>query len=368
MASEPRSARLAVLIDADNASARIAGRLFDEIAKIGEASVRRIYGDFSSTRLKSWADILSKHAIIPHQNFAYTTGKNASDIALVIDAMDLLHSGRFDGFCLVSSDSDFTRLAARIREQGIDVYGFGEQKTPESFRQACRRFIYTENLLPEAPAPDRDRPPDAKPLQPPSAALPLLRKAIAQLDDEDGWVGLGGVGQRLVTSPRISTRAPTAMRSWATWCERREPSRSIARSSAPGASVSSPPRNGEPPRRTSSADDGHAVDPRRAGRERTTCLRVAEQADYDRSSRIPDLSAMSQEVISELAPNGVLRAGINLGNFLVSGRARRVSPRAWHPTSLARSRPAWAWGSPTCRSRGRASSRMRRDRTFGTSA
>jgi hypothetical protein len=197
MASEPRSGRLAVLIDADNTSARIADGLFEEIAKIGEASVRRIYGDFSGQRLKSWADILSKHAIIPHQNFAYTAGKNASDIALVIDAMDLLHSGRFDGFCLVSSDSDFTRLAARIREQGTDVYGFGAQKTPESFRQACRRFIYTENLLPEAPAPDRERPPEARPLQPPSAALPLLRKVIAQMDDEDGWVGLGGVGQRL---------------------------------------------------------------------------------------------------------------------------------------------------------------------------
>jgi uncharacterized LabA/DUF88 family protein len=197
MAAEPRPDRLAVLIDADNTSARIADGLFDEIAKIGEASVRRIYGDFSSQRLKSWADILAKHAIIPHQNFAYTAGKNASDIALVIDAMDLLHSGRFDGFCLVSSDSDFTRLAARIREQGTDVFGFGAQKTPESFRQACRRFIYTENLLPEAPAPDRDPPPEAKPLQPPSAALPLLRKVIAQMDDEDGWVGLGGVGQRL---------------------------------------------------------------------------------------------------------------------------------------------------------------------------
>ena len=150
MPSETRSPRLAVLIDADNASAKIADGLFEEIAKIGEASVRRIYGDFSSTRSKAWADTLSKHAIIPQQQFAYTTGKNASDITLVIDAMDLLHSGRFDGFCLVSSDSDFTRLAARIREQGVDVFGFGEQKTPESFRQACRRFVYTENLLPAA--------------------------------------------------------------------------------------------------------------------------------------------------------------------------------------------------------------------------
>lgn len=197
MASEPRADRLAVLIDADNTSPRIADGLFEEIAKIGEASVRRIYGDFTGTRLKSWIDILAKHAIIPHQNSAYTAGKNASDIALVIDAMDLLHSGRFNGFCLVSSDSDFTRLAARIREQGLDVFGFGELKTPESFRQACRRFIYTENLLPEIPAPDSDPLPDVKPLSPPSAAIPLLRKAIAQMDDDNGWVGLGGFGQRL---------------------------------------------------------------------------------------------------------------------------------------------------------------------------
>ena len=153
---EDRSDRLAVLIDADNASSQIADGLFEEIAKIGEASVRRIYGDFAAQRMKGWSGVLSKHAIIPQQQFAYVTGKNASDIALVIDAMDLLHSGRFDGFCLVSSDSDFTRLAARIREQGVDVYGFGEQKTPESFRQACRRFIYTENLRPRAAASEAD--------------------------------------------------------------------------------------------------------------------------------------------------------------------------------------------------------------------
>ena len=155
MASEPRAPRLAVLIDADNASPRIADGLFEEIAKIGEASVRRIYGDFSGGRLKAWAEILSRHGIIAQQNFAYTSGKNASDIALVIDAMDLLQKDRFDGFCLVSSDSDFTRLASRIREEGVDVYGFGEQKTPESFRQACRRFIYTENLLPRGARPRR---------------------------------------------------------------------------------------------------------------------------------------------------------------------------------------------------------------------
>ncbi len=196
MPSELRSPRLAVLIDADNASAKIADGLFEEIAKIGEASVRRIYGDFSNARSKGWADILSKHAIIPQQQFAYTTGKNASDITLVIDAMDLLHSGRFDGFCLVSSDSDFTRLAARIREQGVDVFGFGEQKTPESFRQACRRFVYTENLL-AVPATTQGAAAKSTSLQPPDAATPIIKKVITQMESEDGWVALGEVGRQL---------------------------------------------------------------------------------------------------------------------------------------------------------------------------
>lgn len=197
MPSEIRSPRLAVLIDADNASARIADGLFEEIAKIGEASVRRIYGDFSSARSKAWTDVLARHAIIPQQQFAYTAGKNASDITLVIDAMDLLHSGRFDGFCLVSSDSDFTRLAARIREQGVDVFGFGEQKTPESFRQACRRFIYTENLLPAVTSNGNGAVDASKSLQPPSAATPIIRKIIARMESEDGWVFLGAVGTQL---------------------------------------------------------------------------------------------------------------------------------------------------------------------------
>ena len=197
MPEESRTRRLAILIDADNTSPRIAAGLFEEVAKFGEASVRRIYGDFSGQRLKSWADILQKYAIDPYQQFAYTTGKNASDIALVIDAMDLLHSGRLDGFCLVSSDSDFTRLASRLREQGADVYGFGEQKTPESFRQACRKFIYTENLLPEAQVSTAEEGPSTKSLQPPSAAIPILNRAMMQMETEDGWVGLGAVGQRL---------------------------------------------------------------------------------------------------------------------------------------------------------------------------
>lgn len=186
--------KLAVLIDADNASPAIASDLFREIAEIGEASVRRIYGDFSSTRMTGWLKTMPEHAILPQMNLANTTGKNASDIALVIDAMDLLHSGRFDGFCLVSSDSDFTRLAARIREQGVAVYGFGEQKTPKSFVMACQRFIYTENLA-EPPA---NAAAPAKKAMPPSKATPLLREAIGDLeDDDDGWLPLSHVGQKL---------------------------------------------------------------------------------------------------------------------------------------------------------------------------
>lgn len=197
MSLENRSPRLAVLIDADNASPKIADGLFEEVAKLGEASVRRIYGDFSTARSKGWADLLARHAIIPQQQFAYTTGKNASDITLVIDAMDLLHSGRFDGFCLVSSDSDFTRLAARIREQGVDVYGFGEKKTPESFRHACRRFIYTENLLPGAAADSQDTSAAIRSLEPPSAAVPILNKVLENVETDEGWVRLGLVGTQL---------------------------------------------------------------------------------------------------------------------------------------------------------------------------
>jgi hypothetical protein len=206
MATEhERPKKLAVLIDADNASPKIASGLFEEIAAIGEASVRRIYGDFSGTRLKGWSEVLSTHAIMPHQNFANTVGKNASDIALVIDAMDLLHTGRFDAFCLVSSDSDFTRLAARIREQGIDVYGFGEAKTPASFRQACRRFIYTENLVATAEttapasADENSVPtaPTASIKQPPKDAVALIETALGQMEDLNGWYILGNVGNRL---------------------------------------------------------------------------------------------------------------------------------------------------------------------------
>lgn len=197
MAEQTRAPRLAVLIDADNASPKLSDELFKEIARIGEASVRRIYGDFSAPQMSSWLKVMPEQAIIPQMNIANTSGKNASDIALVIDAMDLLHSERFDGFCLVSSDSDFTRLAARIREQGLAVYGFGEKKTPKSFVQACQRFIYTENLMRAAIEEDataQKEPDDDGPLK----AAPLIAKAIEAIEDEEGWARLGPVGQQII--------------------------------------------------------------------------------------------------------------------------------------------------------------------------
>jgi uncharacterized LabA/DUF88 family protein len=146
--SEESTLKLAVLIDADNARSETIEGLLTEIASYGEAIVKRIYGDFTSQSSAQWKKVLHKHAIKPMQQFAFTTGKNATDSALIIDAMDLLYTHRFGGFCIVSSDSDFTSLANRIREEGLQVFGFGEKKTPEAFRNACNKFIFTEILQP----------------------------------------------------------------------------------------------------------------------------------------------------------------------------------------------------------------------------
>ncbi len=207
--------RLAVLIDADNASAAIVDDLLAEIAKLGTASVKRIYGDFTSGRLAAWNARILEHSIQQVQQPSFTTGKNASDIALVIDAMDLLHSKRFTGFCLVSSDSDFTRLAMRLREEGVTVYGFGEKKTPRAFVAACDKFIYTEILRPpakravgmtrapaRAPARAKAKPaaqPPAPPVSPGIAAPPfdMLRDAVDSSTDDTGWAHLGQVGRVL---------------------------------------------------------------------------------------------------------------------------------------------------------------------------
>jgi uncharacterized LabA/DUF88 family protein len=200
MVSE-NAARLAVLIDADNAPPAMTEGLLAEVAKLGTAHVKRAYGDWTGTSLRGWKDQLLAQSIQPIQQFAYTSGKNATDAAMVIDAMDLLYSERFDGFCIVSSDSDFTRLAARIRESGLTVYGFGERKTPKPFVAACDKFIYIENLsyaetgttpAGTVPAPTPRTP--AAALKRDAALVNQLRHAVEAASDEDGWAPLASVG------------------------------------------------------------------------------------------------------------------------------------------------------------------------------
>jgi hypothetical protein len=192
---------LAVLIDADNTSPKHAGAIFDEIASIGEASVRRCYGDFSSHQMTGWNKVQAEYGLVPHHSPANTVGKNASDISLVIDAMDILHTGRFDGFVLVSSDSDFTRLASRVREQGLDVYGIGQRKTPDAFRKACKRFIFLENLGGSTAGgeakQEREARADTRPMK---EARDLILKAMDALDQEDDWYALGPLGQYITAS------------------------------------------------------------------------------------------------------------------------------------------------------------------------
>ncbi len=209
--------RLAVLIDADNAKADLIETLLKEIAKYGVSHVKRIYGDWTDTRLNKWKDRLNKFAIQPIQQFSYTTGKNATDSALIIDAMDLLYTKNFDGFCIVSSDSDFTRLASRIRESGLLVYGFGEKKTPEAFVSACDRFIYTEILGREHIENDlsdgfvsgkstaqikgvltSEKTPDTKTEKLKNQELAnLFHDAYEAIAEEDGWAHLGPLGSQI---------------------------------------------------------------------------------------------------------------------------------------------------------------------------
>jgi uncharacterized LabA/DUF88 family protein len=193
VSDQPR--RLAVLIDAENAQAALLNELFAEIAKYGVASVKRAYGDFTSANLGAWKAALLKHSIKPVQQFNLTVRKNASDIALVIDAMDLVHSKRFDGFCIVSSDSDFTGLASRIREEGLTVYGLGEKKTPPSFVEACDKFIYTEILKGAAKSSGKkDAAPSPKAALLPPEILSVLQDAVESASDDSGWANLGRVG------------------------------------------------------------------------------------------------------------------------------------------------------------------------------
>lgn len=206
---------LAVLIDADNAQAAIVEGLFEEIAKYGIASVKRMYGDWTSPQLGSWKKLMLDHSIQPIQQFAYTKGKNATDSSLIIDAMDLLYTRRFDGFCLVSSDSDFTRLAARLREEGMTVYGFGEEKTPKPFVSACDKFIYTEILRAQetvelsvacekapavtaSPVAEKERVAAvAVTAKQPKVPVEFISKILEDIADEDGWVQLGALGNNI---------------------------------------------------------------------------------------------------------------------------------------------------------------------------
>ena len=196
-ASEPPSKRLAVLIDADNAQPSITDALLSEVAKYGLASVKRIYGDWTTPSLSGWKSVLLEHSIHPVQQFRYTVGKNATDSAMIIDAMDLLNTGRFDGFCLVSSDSDFTRLASRIREEGLLVYGFGENKTPKAFVSACDKFIFTEVLRFQEDAGPALRPKTVNELKGDTKLVTLLRSALQAASDESGWAHLGAVGSNI---------------------------------------------------------------------------------------------------------------------------------------------------------------------------
>ncbi|GLA75055.1 hypothetical protein AtubIFM55763_006316 [Aspergillus tubingensis] len=196
--------KFAVLIDADNARHSNIHRLLAEIAKYGTVHAKRAYGDWSSQYLVGWKDQLLHHSIQPIQQFAYTQGKNATDSAMIIDAMDLLYTSRYDGFCLVSSDSDFTKLASRIRESGLVVYGFGEQKTPKPFVAACDKFIYTENLVHVdelEPHATRIRVPEhsvpAKKVQTGEPLATQLRTSVEAVSGDDGWARLSDVGSLL---------------------------------------------------------------------------------------------------------------------------------------------------------------------------
>ena len=200
------SPALALLIDGDNASSKIVAGLLAEIANYGTASVKRIYGDWTKPNLNGWKECLLEHSIQPVQQFAYTTGKNATDGAMIIDAMDLLYTGRFSGFCIVSSDSDFARLAARIREQGVTVYGFGERKTPRPFITACDKFVYFDvlNAAGEQKEGEAVAAPKAAAAKPAPvkaaldrAALDMLVKAVTASADEDGRANLARVGAHL---------------------------------------------------------------------------------------------------------------------------------------------------------------------------
>jgi uncharacterized LabA/DUF88 family protein len=206
-ASDRRTRPLyAVLIDADNIPAKYAEAILKEVTSFGEPALRRVYADWSRAGLSAWADRILDLGLVAHQETANTRGKNASDIGLVIDAMDILHSGRFDGFVLVSSDSDFTRLASRIREAGLEVIGIGEAKTPKSLQNVCNRFVTLENIVEEEPAREGSaRQPSKK--QPATDAIPLILRAMDKIGADDEWYSLGQIGQYITAdNPAFDVR------------------------------------------------------------------------------------------------------------------------------------------------------------------
>ena len=198
MAEQSEQQRFAVLIDGDNAQASLLPQILAEVSKFGQITIKRIYGDWTTTNMNSWKEYLQKHAIQPIQQFRYTTGKNATDSALIIDAMDILHSDDVDAFCIVSSDSDYTRLATRITEDGLFVIGVGEKKTPEAFTNACNQFIYCENLMPpKEPKKRVKRRRKKEDKLDSSDPLPLLLEGFELAAKEDEWVHLAALGSAL---------------------------------------------------------------------------------------------------------------------------------------------------------------------------
>ena len=195
--------RLAVLIDADNVPSRLINGILEEIAKYGVPTFKRIYGDWTKPHIAGWKAVLLDHAITPVQQYSYTTGKNSSDSALIIDAMDILYTGRVDGFCVVSSDSDFTRLATRLREAGMKVFGMGEQKTPSPFRAACDKFIYIEILDQTEASAKQIKLSDLRKKEKVISKtdknlVNLVTTSINDIADENGWAFLGDLGNMLL--------------------------------------------------------------------------------------------------------------------------------------------------------------------------
>jgi len=194
--------KVAILIDGDNAQSSLLPQMLVEAGRHGQVTVRRIYGDWTTNTMNSWKETLNYHAFQPIQQFRYTIGKNATDSAMIIDAMDILHSRVVDGFCLVSSDSDYTRLATRIRETGIFVMGIGEKKTPKAFVNACDVFVYTENLVEEKKATQQKRAQTTRAKKTMEDKeepdpMPILSQAFEMAVGEDGWAPLASLGQAL---------------------------------------------------------------------------------------------------------------------------------------------------------------------------